>query len=303
VNETEEGTVSIVARVFVVLNLLLSVIFLVFALQVWTAQTKWQKMYEMERKTNIELKDKNQFVLVDLAKKNVQKEEVLRGRQQTIADLKVQVNDLRDRLLNLQGELGKAQASSQMQQVLNEELMRELNRRSEQLTKKNQIIIKQQQAVEVARNNETKVRNEKAELENDLNSLRSQFAQILRDKKKMEQDLAEQTQRITAAIQKGVPMEMFYGQDPEAFQKPLPDARVLAVRPELDLVMISIGSNHGAKPGYRMTISRGAQFLAKAEIQKVYPDMCSARLFLKQGDVQVNDQAVSRVPGTGGSGN
>ena len=78
---------------------------------------------------------------------------------------------------------------------------------------------------------------------------------------------------------------------------------MLAVRPELDLVMLSVGSNHGAKPGYRMTISRGSQFLAKAEIQKVYPDMCSARLFLKQGDVQVNDQAISRVPGTGGGSN
>jgi len=294
--------VSIVARVFVVLNLILSVVFLIFALQVWTAQTKWQKLYEWERKANIELKDKNQVVLVDLAKENVQKEEVLRGRQQTITDLKMDVNDLRDRMLGLQGELGKAKASAQMQVALNEELTRELNRRSEQLTKKNQIIIKQQQAVEVARQNETKARNQKAELENDLNTIRSQLAQVMRDKKRMEQDLAEQTQRITYAIQNGVPMEMFYGQDVEAHQKPLPDARILAVRPELDLVMISVGSNHGAKPGYRMTISRGATFLAKAEIQKVYPDMCSARLFLKKGDVQVNDQATSRVPGTGGGG-
>jgi hypothetical protein len=81
------------------------------------------------------------------------------------------------------------------------------------------------------------------------------------------------------------------------------DARVLAVRPERDLVMISIGSSHGAKPGYRMTINRGAQFLAEAEIQKVYPDMCSARLFLKKGDVQVNDRATLRVPRTGGGTN
>jgi len=292
--------VSIVARVFVVLNLILSVIFLVFALQVWTAQTKWQKLYEWERKANIELKDKNQHVLVELTKNNVQKEAVLRGRQQTITTLKVKQNELRDQMLGLQGELGKAKAGAQMQVALNEELTRELNRRSEQLTKKNHIIIKQQQAVEVARKNETDARNQKAELENDLNTLRSQHAQVLRDKKQMEQDLAEQTQRITYAIRNGVPMEMFYGQDVEAYQKPLPDARVLAVRPELDLVMISVGSNHGAKPGYRMTISRGAQFLAKAEIQKVYPDMCSARLFLKKADVQVNDQATSRVPGTGG---
>jgi Flp pilus assembly protein TadD len=140
-----------------------------------------------------------------------------------------------------------------------------------------------------------------SELKRQLDAVRGELATVEREKKQIEQDLAEQTQRITSSLQRGVPMELFYSQDPEAFQKPLPDSRVLAIRPELDLVMLSVGAKDGAKPGYRMTIGRGEQYLAKAEIQKVYPDMCSARLFLKRGEVQVNDTAFSRVPGSGDS--
>jgi hypothetical protein len=291
--------VSIVARVFVVLNLILSIVFLVFAFEIWTARTKWHKMYEAERLVNIRLKEDHQKKEVELAVANVQKEEVLKARKQSIADLKVQVNDLRDRLLQVQGDYSQAKAEAQMQQALNEELTREIARRSEQLQKAKDVILKQQQALDVARQNETKARNEKAEMENELNTLRSQYAQILRDKRQIEQDLAEQTQRIQNALNNNVPAELILGQDPDAKTPALPPARVLAVRPDLDLIMLSIGSNHGVKPGYRMTVSRGDQYLAKAEIVKVFPDMCSARLLLKKGEVQVNDEATSRIPGIG----
>jgi chromosome segregation ATPase len=116
----------------------------------------------------ITLRDKIEEAIHSMAQSAVQKEEILRQRQQTITDLKVQINDLRDRLLNLQSELGKAQASGQMQMVLNEEVMRELNRRTEQLSKKNEIILKQQQAVEIARQNEAQALKRAAELEKQL---------------------------------------------------------------------------------------------------------------------------------------
>ncbi len=72
------------------------------------------------------------------AKDNVQKEETLRKRQQTITELKLKINSLRDSLLELQNELGKAQASHVMQMAKSERLTREL-------AKKNQIIAELQE--------------------------------------------------------------------------------------------------------------------------------------------------------------
>lgn len=289
---------SIVARVFVVLNLILSIVFLVFAMQIWTAPTKWQKMYEVERKKNIELKADFQDRVLKLSMDVVQKEEVLKGRKQDIITYKKDINKLRDEKLELQGKLGEAESRANMQQAHNEELMRELSRRADELVKLKGVLIKQQQAVAVARENEGKARNEKAELENDVNSLRQQVATLSRDKRVVEEDLAQQSRRIEALLARGVPIVELIGEDPETLQPYTPDAQVLAVKPDLDLVMISIGSNQGVKPGFRFTVSRGDQYIAKVQVEKVYPDMCSARLVagLKKADPAIHDTVRSRVP-------
>ena len=289
---------SIVARVFVVLNLILSIVFLTYAMQIWTAPTKWQKMYEVERIKNIEIKAYDQERVLELSKNVIMLEEVLKGRKQDVLSLKKDINKLRDEKLELQGKLGEAESRANMQQAHNEELMRENSRRADELVKIKGVLIKQQQAVTVARENEVKARNEKAELENDVNSLRQQAATLQRDKRAVEEDLALQTRRIEALQARGVPIAELIGEDPETVQPFIPDAQVLAVKPDLDLVMISIGSNQGVKPGFRFTVSRGDQYIAKVQVEKVYPDMCSARLVpgLKKADPAVHDEVRSRVP-------
>ncbi|MCZ7646269.1 MAG: hypothetical protein M5U26_13465 [Planctomycetota bacterium] len=286
---------SIVARVFVVLNLILSICFLIYAMQIWTAKTKWQKMYELERTTNIALKAANQKEEVELTKSNVQKEGVIKLRQEKIAELRVKVNELRDDILQKSGELAKFKSEANMQQALNEELTRELNRRADELLKLKGVLLKQQQAVQVARENEVKARNEKAEFENELNQVKQEFNQLARDKRKIESDLAEQTHKIQGLLDHGVPIYDILGIDAAATQPYVPDSLVLAVKPDLDLIMISVGAEQGVKPGFRFTISRGDQYVAKAQVEKVYKDMSSARLLLKKDEVQVHDEVKSRV--------
>lgn len=286
---------SIVARVFVVLNLILSVAFLIFALQIWTAKTKWQKMYEEERKVNIAAKADIQKRIVDLSQDTVRKEEWIKQHKQRIRELYGKVQEANDTILSLQSRVGEAEAKVSMWQALNEELVRENSRRADELAKVKGVLLKQQQMVQVARDNEVKARNEKAEMENDLNSTKQTLASVLRDKRAIEDDLAIQTRRIETLLAKNVPVWEYLQEDPEATQPYIPDALVLSVKPELNLVMISVGSAQGVKPGYRFTISRGDQYIAKAQIERVYPDMSSARLLLKKGEVQVHDEVKSRV--------
>ncbi|MBI3828977.1 MAG: hypothetical protein HY291_05655 [Planctomycetes bacterium] len=286
---------SIVARVFVVLNLILSVAFLIFALQIWTAKTKWQKMYEEERKANIEKKSEVQARLIELSKDTVRKEEWIKQHKQRIRELYGKVQEANDQILALQSRVGESEAKVSMWQALNEELVRENSRRADELAKVKGVLLKQQQMVQVARDNEVKARNEKAEMENDLNATKQTLAALARDKRAIEDDLAIQTRRIETLLAKGVPIWEYLQEDPEATQPYIPDALVLGVKPELNLVMISVGSAQGVKPGYRFTISRGDQYIAKAQIERVYPDMSSARLLLKKGEVQVHDEVKSRV--------
>lgn len=286
---------SIVARVFVVLNLILSVAFLIFALQIWTAKTKWQKMYEEERKAAIEKKVEVQKRTIDLSEDVVRKEEWIKQHKQRVRELYGKVQEANDNILQLQSRIGEAEAKVSMWQALNEELVRENSRRADELAKVKGVLLKQQQAVQVARDNEVKARNEKAEMENELNATKQTLAALARDKRTIEDDLAIQTRRIETLLAKNVPVWDYLQEDPEATQPYIPDSLVLGVKPELNLVMISVGSAQGVKPGYRFTISRGDQYIAKAQVERVYPDMCSARLLLKKGEVQVHDEVKSRV--------
>lgn len=286
---------SIVARVFVVLTFIVSIVFLIFALQIWTARTKWQKLYELERQQNIERKAEIQKRIIDLSQDVVMKEEVIKFHKQRNRDLFGKVKDKGDEVLKLQGELAEAKASVSMHQATTEELIRENGRRAEELVKLKGVLLKQQQAVQVARDNEVKARNERAEMENELNATKQTLAAIQRDKRTIEEDLATQTRRIETLISKNVPIWDLIGEDPKSTQNYVADALVLAVRPDLNLVMISVGSAQGVKPGYQFVISRGSTYVATAQVERVYPDMCSAKLVLKKDEVQIHDEAKSGV--------
>lgn len=287
---------SLVAKVFVVLNLIVSVAFLVFAANVWTAQTKWQKMYEKEKIANVQELAQIQKREVALARDVIHWQRIVDKKDGDITNLKLRFNEARDRELQLQTELATVKNARDMKDAENQELQREVRRYAEELQKIKGIVIKQQQAVVVERENATRARNEKAELENELNTLKQSYATLARDKGEIERDLSRQTSRIEALIAKGVPVITILQEDATATQPALPDSMVLAVRPEVGLVMLSIGSAQGVKPGFQLTISRGDQYIGKVQVDRVYPDMCSAKVIpaLSKGEIMVNDEARSR---------
>lgn len=55
--------------------------------------------------------------------------------------------------------------------------------------------------------------------------------------------------------------------------------KVLAVRPEVNLVMISLGSDHGVGPGLRFWVFRDGKVVTDTEVEHVFKDMSSARVF------------------------
>lgn len=80
-----------------------------------------------------------------------------------------------------------------------------------------------------------------------------------------------------------------FGEDSENAVK----GQVLAVKPETGLLMISMGSQQGMKMGCQLKISRKGKYIGMAQVEKVYPDMCSAKVLEKNDSPQVNDD-VSR---------
>jgi len=289
--------VSLVAKVFVVLNLIVAVVFLVFAMNVWTANTKWQKMYEKEKMENVTILATAQKSQLNLWKSLVAEQGVNEQQKSDNYKLKLDKNRLRDDLSQLQTQLAAIQNAKDIKDAENEELSRENRRHAENIVKLQNVVRKQQQAVLVERQNALNARNERSDMETELNTVKNTLAALQRDKRAMEEDLALQTNRINRLLERGVPIYEILGEDVAATQPLLPDAQVLAVRPEVNLVMLSVGTLQNVKPGYRFTISRGDQYVARVQVEKVYPDMCSARIdpkmVRKDMEVQIHDDARS----------
>ena len=136
------------------------------------------------------------------------------------------------------------------------------------------------------------------DLRNELSALKQQLVAVTKDKRQIEDDLSQQTSRIERLLSHSVPVAALLGEDSHAIQPTISDGRVLGVRPEIKIVMLSLGSQQGVKPGYWFTIKRGDRYITKVQVDKVYPDMCVARFldgFMNKNglEVELNDEVLS----------
>ena len=289
---------SLVAKVFVVLNLLISVAFLVFSMNVWTAQTKWQKAFEEEKTKSMLVLGEVQKNQVGLAQEVVRNQQLTKEADAKTSAIRFQFIEERDKSLQTLTELAKAKNERDLKDAANEELVRELKRTYDDLTKLKGVVIKQQQAVVVERDNAQRARNEKTEMENDLNTTKQTLATLTRDRQQIEADLALQTARIEGLLARNIPVYELLQEDAGGTQPYISDAQVLAVRADIGMVMLSVGSQQSVKPGYRFTISRGPKFIAQVQIDRVYPEMSSAKvvtgMVAANEEVQVHDEARSK---------
>jgi hypothetical protein len=287
--------VSLVARIFVVLNLLVAVAFVVYAANLWTARTKWQKMYEVEKVQNVQWLAKTQKRELDLSQRVVFEQGVVDKQKREYVTLQLKFNEARDRELQLGTELATVKNAKDMKDAENQELNRDVRRYADDLQKVKSVVLKQQQALVVERENAVKARNEKSEMENELNVQKQNYAALQRDKHQIEQDLALQTGRIEGLLRRGVPVAQILGEEATAAQ-PYIDCQVLAVKADAGLVMLSAGSQQNVKAGYQFVVSRGDQYVAKVQVDRVYPDMCSAKLMqgMQKQEIQVHDEARTR---------
>jgi len=79
---------------------------------------------------------------------------------------------------------------------------------------------------------------------------------------------------------------------------PVPiDAVISAVESKEKLVVLSAGKDQKVQLGYEFTVYRGGEFVGKVKVIKVFPDVCGAEiLFTKDGeDIQRGDKATTQL--------
>lgn len=111
---------------------------------------------------------------------------------------------------------------------------------------------------------------------------------------RLRKELDEKTLVIARLADAGVPVaDLVAGTGPAA--APNVHGKVLAVRPEVNLVMLSVGKDNGVTKGLRLTVYRDERYVGKVEVEKVFNDVCSARIIQDwtKGSIKEGDDAAT----------
>jgi predicted nucleic acid-binding Zn-ribbon protein len=272
----EIRTVSFVAKVFVVLNLIMSVFFLGIVMFEWAALTKWQKMYEVEKGRGVELVAKQQQFERSLVENIVKAQGDAAKAKNDLSAVKVELNDSKDQILTANAEKAKVENARQVAETETKEMGRQKDRAMEFVAKASGVMIKQQQALTVERDKAIQFKDEKTRLETDLNQANAQLSGANREARRAQEELAYANNKLEDMVRRfGAPALEVSGDN---LTQPVIEGKVLAVRMDANLLMLSVGGQQNVKTGYTFLISKGSEFIGKVVVDKVYPEMCSAHI-------------------------
>jgi len=290
---------NLIVKSFIFINLILSALYCSFQVVLFTTRQDWKAKATSSMADYTNIKEKS-------GKEKSELVEMLKTKELSVDSLKTTNSNLDTRLEEVQTKLEEdASKRKSMEQELDEkrsrvgQLEETLSRRSDDLTEVREQLVKARESAELARANLIDLRELIVVYEKEKGKLRGDI-EINEAKIKTQQEDIFNKDRVLAKLEaRGIDLnatEDSYGhRGPEV---PL-NARIIAVRPEVNVVMLSIGSQDSVKEGYEFTIYNGATYKGKVQVESIYPNMCSARILpglsAKEEVIKEGDSASTRV--------
>ena len=156
-----------------------------------------------------------------------------------------------------------------------------LERREKQIDRMHKIVLAQQKALETAKA---------------LDKTQVELVSLKKENLRLKQELRQYSRIIRQLVDHGVPVREIVFAGEARPPKPI-HAKVTAVRPEVTVVMLSVGSDDGVKEPYRFTIYRGERYIGKVEVTKVFADTSAAKVlpdWMKE-EIREGDDASTSV--------
>jgi predicted transcriptional regulator len=274
---------STLAKIFVVFNLVMTLVFFGSAATLYLNRENWRQKYN-EYKLSAETrlkemqdrfeKQKGQLNLIaqDNSSLKAKEANLMLANQQaqtTIGGLK---KDLGDRELTVQKHLN---ALTESQKTIQE--------KERAISEKDTLIAKLRDDEQAARAAQEKAVHDATRLTLDLNSTNQELSETLIAHKETQDKLESHEIVLKNLAAKGYPVD-------DALVPPI-EGIVEAVNEKDNLVVLSVGKDQNALEGYKFTVRRGGEYIGKVEVIKVYEDLSGARVsFLVPGQqVKVGD--------------
>jgi len=281
---------SPLAKVFVLVNFVLSVAFFGSSATLFATRTNWREealRYKKDSENELE-RVRESFKkqggrLVDLAK-NYEK---LMVNYNTVSAEKIK---LETTLTEARGELAKAHNR------IDTEVKRgtQLDSRVQDLDKKNgDLLQRRDQALKEAGDAKAQMEvatNEMQRSRLDLHKANERHSKTLIALNELTEKAQTMEFQLQALAKAGVDVDLI-GSPPPI------DAVIQAVNKE-GLVVLSVGREQKVQEGYEFTVYRGDHFVGKVKVIKVYDELAGARVLYTASDndvIQVGDKAATQL--------
>ncbi len=284
---------SIIAKIFIVINLVLSVVFVGVSGTLLAQKADYKTKYEEVEKVKRQL---NNFYNAQVKDLTEQLGEVVTAgtalksnRDQFKEQYDRQLSRVNDMTKELNHTKGLFENLSEAQDDLNSrvndafERNKDLNTR---LTSALGDVNRYKSEADRSKNKQKEVEINLAEKEDKIHSLNAQLAT-------QDRDLGGYKRTIELLQEAGVDVARIAG----GGLPPAVDTTVTAVNEEVGLVMLGIGREAGLRKGHDLTVFRGDQFVGRVVVEQVYNDMASARIDRKYlvDKIQVGDNVTTRI--------
>jgi hypothetical protein len=279
----------VVAKILVVLNLILAIVFLGAAATFLGAQESWKVKYNedtarLQRDLDTEKENK---VLADKRYNDARVEaSTAAGERNTAVEVQQRVEAENVKITNEHNTLlGKYDRLSQAQKDLvavNEKQAADIKALTAQ---KDQAMAEKASAVDAM--------NDAIAEQRRLKALGDEKDDMVAGLEKKIVELGEMVEGLNLKL---AAYKDRIGDLPDMIRMKAIKAKVTSVSGQYNIVMLSVGRDDGVTPGYEFTVYRGNQYVGKVVIDRVEKDYCSgpSKKELEKSPIQAGDDATTR---------
>ena len=268
-----------IGKIFVFAVLIMSVVFMSFAVAIFSSHTNWQeRASDLDDKLQVAQKERaeKEARLTELIEQNTEslddRDEVIRKLEAALAEKDDELQDLRK-----ERDADLEKLSSDIESLAAAKLERD---------KAEKLVNDLRQEIHGLQENLQSSVNRGAEVAAQLHQAESELSMATERKKQLEIQVVTARQVLQ---QNGLSLER-----PKNIV-PLVDGVITAVAD--DLVEVSIGSDDGLRPGHELEVFRADEYVGRLRVVSVKPDRAVVRILkdYARGIVQRGDRVATRL--------
>jgi chromosome segregation ATPase len=287
-----------IVKVFLILNLMLSAFYCAFQVVLFTSRQDWKTKYlevKAESQTSQENSDKREAELSELLETA---QDSLAGHKEKLVVLDVTTQELKSKLEAELSDKKNTQQELQEKSARVTVLEESVSKRTEELSDVREQLTGAREIAETSRASSIDLRELVVVYEKEKGKLRGDL-EILQSKMVVQQDELKKADRLMARLEeRGIEIDSLSAGDAIGAETPI-NAKVLSVREDVNVILLSVGKKDQVKEGYQFTIYQGGTYKGKVMVESVYPNMCSARilddLMAEAQTIQEGDNASTRI--------